>query len=149
MVEDQVYRLQEKDMRILGVLQENSRLGVKQISRKTGIPITTVFNRIKKLEQKGVIEGYKAVINRKKLGDEIEAFILINIVYTSSLERDDFSRSLMALPEVEECYVISGATNMMIKVSVKDIDALNEFIIQKLKKTGVENVTTYIILKKF
>jgi DNA-binding Lrp family transcriptional regulator len=147
MVKESIHKLRDKDIKILEVLEENSRLGVKQISRKTGIPITTVFNRIKKLEEKGIIEGYKAIINKKKLGEEIEAFILVSIAYTSKIHQEDFSKMLQSMPEVQECFVISGATNVLIKVSVKDIDTLNEFITHKLKKSGVENITTHIIIK--
>ena len=148
MTAEKVQKLQDKDMTIIEALHGNARLGVKQIARKTGIPITTVFNRIRNLEKKGVIKGYTTIIDKKMLGKEIEAFILINIAYTSKLHQDDFSGELMALPEVDECYIISGATNLLIKVSTRDIDTLNEFIIQNLKKRGVENITTSIIIKK-
>ena len=141
--------LNEKDLKIIQALKENARLGVKDIARKTGIPITTVFNRIRSLEKDGIIEGYSVIIDRKKLGKDIQAFILVNIAYTSKINPDDFSRELLQLPEVEDCYVISGATNILIKVSTKDIDDLNDFIITNLKKRGIENTTTYIIIRKF
>jgi len=146
MAAEKVHKLNDKDAKIIEALEENARLGIKQIARKTSIPVTTVFNRIKSLEEKGIIEGYKALINRKKLGKDIEAFILVNIAYNYSQE--DFAAELCKLPEVDECYVISGATNILIKVSAKDIDSLNEFIIEHLKKRGVENITTYIIISK-
>ncbi len=148
MGQEKIHKLLDKDMKILDVLQENARLGVKQIARKTDIPITTVFNRIKNLEKRGIIKGYVAVIDNKKLGKEIEAFIIINIAYTSILNLDTICRDLISLEEVDECYEISGATNILIKVSTQDIDSLNEFIIQNLKKRGVENISTYIIIKK-
>jgi DNA-binding Lrp family transcriptional regulator len=149
MAPEKIHRLQDKDEKIIEVLEENARLGVKQIARKTGIPITTVFNRIRNLEGKGIIKGYNAVIDKKKLGKEISAFIIVNIAYTSSIDMQEICYELMELPEVDECYEISGATNILIKVSTQDIDTLNEFIIQNLKKRGVENISTYIIIKKF
>ena len=149
MLPEETHRLQPKDVKILDALQENARLGVKQVARKTGIPITTVFNRIKSLESKGIIKGYSLEIDKKKLGKEIEAYILINIAYDSELHQDKFSLELKALPEVDECYVISGATNILVKVSTTDIDSLNDFIIHNLRKRGVENITTYIIIKEF
>jgi len=149
MAMDKVYRLHEKDLKIVEVLERNARLGVKQIARKTDIPITTVFNRIKNLEKKGIIKGYRATLDKKKLGKEIEAFIIVNISYNSTVHQDDFSKVLTKLPEVDECYVISGATNILLKVSMEDIDTLNDFIIRNLKKSGVENISTYIIIKKF
>jgi DNA-binding Lrp family transcriptional regulator len=144
-----VFKLQDKDLKILEALEKNARLGVKQIARTTDIPITTVFNRIKNLEKRGIIEGYRAVIDKKKLGKEIEAIIIINISYDSMLRQDDFAIELRKLPEVDECYVISGATNILIKLSTENIDTLNDFIINHLKKRGVENISTYIIIKKF
>lgn len=148
MANDKMVKLQDKDLKIIEALQSNARLGVKQIARKTGIPITTVFNRVKRLEGTGIIKGYEVLIDNKKLGLELEAFILINLAYTSKFHQDDFCMELKSLPEVNDCYVISGATNILIKVSIKDIDALNEFIIQNLRKRGVENITTYIIIKE-
>ena len=135
MLPEETHRLQPKDVKILDALQENARLGVKQVARKTGIPITTVFNRIKSLESKGIIKGYSLEIDKKKLGKEIEAYILINIAYDSELHQDKFSLELKALPEVDECYVISGATNILVKVSTTDIDSLNDFIIHNLRKS--------------
>jgi len=149
MAAGKAYRLQEKDLKIIEALEENARLGVKQIARKTDIPITTVFNRIRNLESRGIIQGYRAIIDKKKLGKEIEAFIIVNIPYNSVLHQDEFALELGRLPEVDECYVISGATNILIKVSIEDIDKLNDFIINNLKRRGVENISTYIIIKKF
>ena len=149
MNQEKIPKLQPKDIKIIEALQENARLGVKKVARKTGIPITTVFNRIRNMESRGIIKGYRLELDKKKLGKEIEAYILINIAYTSDLHQEEFSMELNSLPEVDECYVISGATNILVKVSTKDIDTLNEFIINNLRKKGVEHNTTYIIIKEF
>ena len=146
---ERTFKLQEKDEKILAALQKNARLGVKQIARSTDIPITTVFNRIRNLEGRGIIQGYRALVDRKKLGKEIEAFIIVSVSYNSLVPQEEFALELSRIPDVEECYVISGATNILIKVSSDNIDTLNEFIINSLKKKGVEGISTYIIIKKF
>ena len=146
---ERTFKLQEKDEKILSALQKNARLGVKQIARSTDIPITTVFNRIRNLESRGIIQGYQALVDRKKLGKEIEAFIIVSVSYNSLIPQEEFALELSRLPDVEECYVISGATNILIKVSSDNIDTLNEFIINSLKKKGVEGISTYIIIKKY
>jgi len=146
---ERTFKLQEKDEKILSALQKNARLGVKQIARSTDIPITTVFNRIRNLESRGIIQGYQALVDRKKLGKEIEAFIIVSVSYNSIIPQEEFALELSRLPDVEECYVISGATNILIKVSSENIDTLNEFIINSLKKKGVEGISTYIIIKKY
>ena len=75
--------LDNKDLKILEVLKVNSRLSTQKIAKKTLIPITTVHNRMKKLEKEGIIKGYTVILDYKKLGKPILSFILISVVYSS------------------------------------------------------------------
>jgi len=79
--------IDNKDLKILELLKLNARFTTKQISKKTLLPITTVHNRIKKLENLGVIKNYSVVIDHKKLGKSISAYILMNINYVYLKEK--------------------------------------------------------------
>ena len=75
--------LTKKDEIILSLLKENSKFSSREMSDKTGIPITTIHNRIKRLEEEGIIRQYTAVLDSKKLGKTIQAFIQITVTYTT------------------------------------------------------------------
>ena len=71
--------LSENDVKILSLLKKNAKLSSREISEKTSIPVTTVHNKIKKMEKEGVIKGYRAVLDKKKLGHHIHALIHITV----------------------------------------------------------------------
>lgn len=143
--------LSEKDMIILGILKRNCKLTTREISEKTGMPITTVHNRIKKMEKDGIIRGYTTVVDNKKLGKSMKAFIQITVTYSTSagerVSQEELAKKIYVLPEVEECYIMTGTTDILISVSVSDVDELNNFVINKLRNLeGVQNTLTAIVL---
>lgn len=146
--------IDEKDKQILEVLSRNARLSTKQIAKKTNIPITTVFNRIRNMEKSGVIKGYVTFLDKKKLGRGVSANILININFDTlskkMMNEEDMANKLLRIPGIESVDTMSGEADMIIKVSVQDIDELNEMLTKKLR--GFEeiiNVKTFIILRNF
>ncbi len=145
--------MDEKDEKILKLLKENSKLTTNQISKKTLMPITTVHNRIKKLEKEGIIEGYTVKLNNKKIGKLISAYILINVDYKLLQQlkttQNDLLKKLKANNAVEEAAMITGASDIILKVRVKDIDELNEFVTILLRNIkGIEKTQTAVILNE-
>ena len=121
----------DKDDTILEVLKENSSLSIGQISHKTGIPVATVHNRIKKLKKLGIIEKYTILINRSKLGRKMVAYILIqaapnsdHIVLLTNIIKHDL---------VEDGSAITGAFDLILKVRVADIEELDRFVLKYLR----------------
>ena len=146
--------IDEKDKQILEILQNNARLSTKQIAKKAGIPITTVFNRIKNLEKNGVIKRYTCIIDNKKLGRGVSAHLLININFDKlskkMMNEEDLANKLLRIPGIDGVDTMSGEADMIIKVSVEDIDKLNELLTKKLRGfEEIVNVKTFIILKCF
>ena len=144
----------EKDKPILEALRKNSRLSTKQIAKKTNIPITTVFNRIKNLEKKGVIKAYTCILDKKKLGRGVSAHIMIklnfDILSKKMMNEEDLSEKLLRISGIESVDTMSGEADMIMKVAVEDIDKLNELLTKKLRGfEEIVNVKTFIILKSF
>ena len=138
--------ISKKDIKILDVIKKNCKLSTREISEKTGIPITTIHNRIKKLENEGIIKSYKAVIDNKKIGKNVQAFIQLTTNYRS---QDYIAKKISAIPEVEECYILTGTTDVLIKVVATDVDQVNSLIIDGLKSIkGVQKTLTSIVLKE-
>jgi len=144
----------EKDKLIIEALRKNARLSTKQIAKKTNIPITTVFNRIKSLESKGIIKGYTCILDRKKLGRGVSAHILLNINFDKlskkMMNEEDLADKLLRIPGIESVDTLSGEGDMIARVSVEDIDGLNELLTKRFRGfEEIVNVKTFIILKSF
>tara|TARA_Y100000310_G_scaffold90046_1_gene87297 strand:- start:676 stop:1119 length:444 start_codon:yes stop_codon:yes gene_type:complete len=144
--------IDEKDLKVLDILKYNSKLSTKQISKKLRIPITTIHNRIKKLEKVGVIKGYTVVLDYKKLNKNIMAYILVTITYVlpdgRKVSQENVAKEIKSVG-AEDVMIVTGATDILIKVRAKDIDGLNNFIISKLRNVdGVDKTQTLIVLKE-
>ncbi len=145
--------LDEKDLMILDELKNNSKQRTSGISKKTGIPITTVHNRVKKLESEGIIKNYTVNIDYEKLGKKISAYILVNVIYKlsdgSKLSQRSVAEKIKSFPRVEEVNIMAGATDMLIKVRANDVKDLNYFVIEKLRELdGVDKTQTLIVLEE-
>ena len=110
------------DSRILELLQENSRITMSELGRVIGMTQPAVTERVRKLEDKGVIKKYRAVLEPEKLGKPIMAFILMQT--NSCTEFDNFAKES---PEVIDLHRISGQHNFLLKVQTKSMEALEEF----------------------
>ena len=144
----------DKDLKILELLKSNARLTTKQISKKTLLPITTVHNRIKKLENLGVIKNYSVVIDHRKIGKTISAYILMNINYIylkeKNLTQHQLAQQLSSHPFVDKISMVTGETDMILKVIVNDVSQLDEFVTKYLRNIdGVQRTKTMLILNDF
>jgi len=144
-------RLDEKDVKILKVLQENCKITTKQIAKEINSPITTVFAKIKRMEKLGIIKGYKAVLDARKLSMETTAFILASFSYgpqetKETLSQRELARQISKLPEVQEVHIITGDWDILMKVKDKDVDAIGRFVIDKLRMVkGIEKTLTCMV----
>ncbi|MFB0543344.1 MAG: Lrp/AsnC family transcriptional regulator [Candidatus Bathyarchaeia archaeon] len=143
--------LDEKDIEILRLLQEDCKRPVREISRKIGSPITTVYARMKRLEDSGIIKGYKAVLNPEELERRTTAFILASIRYRmpgieKTLSQRDIAREVARFPEVLEVHIITGDWDILIKVKERDVNAIGRFVVDKLRTvTGIERTLTCMV----
>ena len=141
----------ERDIEILRLLQEDAKVSAKEISRRIGSPITTVYSRIKKLEESGIIKGYKPVLDYAKLGRPTTALILASFTYRLSgveepLDQRQIAREVARFPEVQEVHIISGDWDILIKVKERDVAAVGRFVVDKLRKVrGIEKTLTCMV----
>lgn len=120
------------DMRILNLLQEDAHLTNKEIAAQLGLSTTPVFERIKRLEEDGIISQYVALVNRQKLDYALLAFCNVSLKEHSRNFLKQFENEVRSLKEVIECYHVAGMFDYLLKVVVKDMNAYQDFIVNKL-----------------
>jgi len=142
-------KLDEKDLAILTLLQKNCRMTAREIAQKIDSPITTVFAKIKRMEQQKIIKEYKAILNSKKLNFGTTAFILVSFSYRNGetpLSQRVIAEQIAKFPEVQEVHIISGDWDILIKVKEKDVDTIGKFVIDKLRTVkGIEKTLTCMV----
>lgn len=124
--------LDASDIRILQLLQENAQFTIKEISQKINLSMTPTHDRIKRLEQEGVIDKYVTILNKKMLGNPMMVYCNITLDKQQKNHFEEFEEAIKQFPEVIECSVISGSFDYLLKVIVKDMSAYNEFYQKKL-----------------
>ncbi len=144
-------KLDEKDLEILRLLQVNSKMSSKDISKKVGSPIPTIYAKIKRMENMGIIKEYKTVLDSKKLGKGTTAFIFVSFGYhpfgtEKSLDQREIAKKIAKFPEVQELHVITGDWDMLIKIKAKDVDDAGKFVVDKLRKIeGIEKTLSCMV----
>jgi len=137
------------DFKILDLLQEDGRVTIKKISELLDLSTTPVFERIKKLERKGYIKKYIALLNYRKLDLKQVVFIQLTLKEHSRSFIEKFANEVKMFPEVVECYRITGNFDFLIKVLVADIESYENFILTKLSLlSNLGNVQSHIALSE-
>ena len=124
--------LDDIDMQIMRILQENSRLTTKELATKVHLSPTPVYERMKRLEREGFIKKYIAVLDVDKLN---QGFIVYCNAKLKKLNREvvnGFIETIKAIPEVTECYNISGRFDYMLKIHAKDMNSYQDFVFNTL-----------------
>lgn len=133
------------DIMIINALEQNSRATASQISKEVNMSVPAVAERIRKLEESGIIEQFTIRLNRKMMGLRLMAVIFVNIDYNRNI--DSFRNGVAELSEVIECHHMAGEYDYLLKVLVEDTEALEDFISDKLKRLpGVAMSNTVISL---
>ncbi|WP_452224610.1 Lrp/AsnC family transcriptional regulator [Lacinutrix chionoecetis] len=120
------------DTKLIQLLQANSKQTNKELSNKLNLSVTAVYERIKKLENNGVIDKYVALIKKENVDKTFVAFCHIKLEKHARDYVVKFEKEVTKLTEVLECYHISGDYDYLLKVIVKDMQAFREFMVNKL-----------------
>jgi Lrp/AsnC family leucine-responsive transcriptional regulator len=143
--------LDSGDMKILQIIQENCRLTAREISDQTGLPVTTVFSKIKRIERLGLVKGYHAVLKAEELGANTTAFIFASFAYKSEervISQRRVAKEIANFAEVQEVHIVSGEWDILIKVKAKDVNAVGKFVVDKLRLVkGIEKTLTCLVFE--
>jgi Lrp/AsnC family transcriptional regulator, leucine-responsive regulatory protein len=128
------------DTAILNALQQQGRMSNQELADAIGLSPSPCLRRLRALEEAGFIDGYSARLNARKLGLTLTAFIQISMDKHTPERFAGFEKKLTKLPEVLECHLITGQqADYLLKVIVKDMDAYQHFLLNKL--TTIEGIT--------
>jgi len=137
--------MDDKDRAILDILQRDDRTGYAEIGAQVKLAASSVFERVKRMERDGVIRGYGARLDPRRLGHNVTAFVS---VATRAASADIVAR-VAYFPEVEECYSIAGADSLMLKVRTGTTQEL-EALLERIRATvGVERTRTTVALDTY
>ncbi len=125
-------QLDAVDLQILRALQENARLTTKELAARVNLSTTPVFERMKRLERSGFIKQYVAVLDAEKLGRGFTVFCSVKLKQMNRDVARDFISVIRDIPQVAECYNISGEYDYLLKIYAPDMKYYNEFIINVL-----------------
>ena len=130
-------KLDRIDIRILDLLQHDARLTNKQVAEELGMSTTPVFERIKKLEKKGIIQKYVALLDRRKIGKNLIAYGTVRLKEHTQESISEFVAHVKSFPEVVECIHTTGMGDYLLKMAVEDMDAYHKFVMDKLSAIKV------------
>lgn len=132
------YALDSKDLSILALLQQNARITVKEIADKIHLSTTPVHERIKRLEASGVIKQYATLVDHTKVKKGLMAICYVSLKEHSKTAGTKFIKAINAMPEIIECFNISGEFDFMLKVVTEDMNAYYDFHVNRL--SNIENM---------
>jgi Lrp/AsnC family transcriptional regulator, leucine-responsive regulatory protein len=139
--------LDERDLDILGALQEDARATYADVASKVGLSSSAVHDRVRKLEQSGVIRAYRAVVDPEAVGLHVTA--LIAAIPLDPQQPDDLPERVAEFDEVQDCYSVAGEANYVLKVRTRTTAALEDLIRRLREKGGVATRTTIVLSTPF
>lgn len=139
--------LDQKDLAILKLLQANARVTVKEISDKVNLSTTPVYERIKWMEEAGVIKQYATLVDPAKLNRRLMVIVYVSLKQHNKIAGSKFVKAINEMNQVLECYSISGEFDFMLKILVEDMDAYYNFHVNRLSEMeNIGNVQSVFVM---
>ena len=140
--------MDEYDRKIISALSVEGRISMTALGARVGLSKTPVTARVKRLEEDGVITGYRATLSASKLGVEHIAFLEVKLSDTREKALHAFNQAVRAIPEVEACHMIAGGFDYLIKVRTSDVFAYRQVLGEQLSRLpNVASTSTYISMQ--
>jgi Lrp/AsnC family transcriptional regulator, leucine-responsive regulatory protein len=136
--------LDQIDLKILHILQLNGRARLADIADEVELSAPAVMERVKKLESSGIIKGYLALVDAKKLGKDITAFIGVSINHQRDV--DKFAKHILRYPDVLECHHVTGDESFILKVKSENTASLEKLLGELRSVEGVTRTVTNVVL---
>ena len=142
-------KLDRIDCNILFELQKDGRLSNVELSKRVGLSPTPCLERVKRLESEKYITGYRATLNPEKLNAALLVFVEITLTKTSPDVFDDFSKAVQDLDVIQECHLVSGDFDFLLKTRVSDMAAYRELLGETLLTLpAVSESRTYVVMEE-
>ncbi|MBV4367479.1 Lrp/AsnC family transcriptional regulator [Erwinia sp. BNK-24-b] len=137
------------EIKILKLLQDDARITNQVLAEKSGMSASPCWRKVRKLEEDDVIQGYRAVLNRKKIGLGVMVFVRVVIDSHSEAEARKFEEEVTALEEVVSCYSIGGDADFLLQVVAQDLDAYADFAMSVVRRLpGIKEMQSMFVLKE-
>ncbi|NKB76478.1 MAG: winged helix-turn-helix transcriptional regulator [Gammaproteobacteria bacterium] len=137
------------DKKILQALQKNARLTNVELADLVGLSPSPCLARVKTLTQTGIIKRHVTLLDPEKINLSLSVFIQVSLERQSEILLEKFEKTVIAFPEVLECYLMTGDSDYLLRIAVRDVNELREFIINHLTRIeGVSNIRSSLALKQ-
>ncbi len=141
--------LDEVDIHILQLLQQEGRLSNARLAERLKLSETPVWRRLRRLEEDGYITGYQALIDRKKLGIGLVAFVRVTFANHSGEQPHQFEEAIQAIPEILSCHNVTGESDYLLQVVARDIESYGDFVSTVLRKLpGVAEIHSSLSMRE-
>ena len=140
-------RLDKIDLKILKILQENSKITNLDLSKRIGLSPAPTLERVKKLEGNEVIQSYHAQVNPQSIGLNVKTFVLVSLAWQKENALNNFLDKIREIEEITECYIITGEADFLIKIVCKDIPTYEQLLFKTLSQIEeIERLKTLMTL---
>ena len=137
------------DAKILAALQQDGRTTNQTLADSIGMSASPCWRRVRQLEEHKVIQGYRAVLDRRKIGLGVLVFVRVTIDRHSEVEARKFEQEVMALEDVVACYSIGGDADFLLQVVSRDLDTFADFAMSVIRRlTGIKEMQSMFVLKE-
>jgi len=141
--------LDHTDKKILSLLQSNARISNAELADRVNLSPTPCLRRMRKLEDRGLIRNYSAILNEKKLGFPVSAYVFVNLEKNTKENGQTFEQAVRLLPEVVECCVVAGRHDYVLKVVARSLEDYDRFMKESLAEVKpVADLESMIILNQ-
>lgn len=141
------HQLDDTDLKILEILQENSKLGNKEIAEKIGLTVTPTFERVKRLERLRIIQSYTALVDKKAIGKGLKVLCQVSLKAHNLDLLLGFEDEVVHLNEVSACFHIAGNYDYLLTIEVGDMDEYQQFLKEKLASIpNIANVQSSFVM---
>jgi Lrp/AsnC family transcriptional regulator len=143
----QTQELDSVDIKILTLLQQNASVSTAELAERVGVSQSPCWRRIQRLRDEGYIKATVAILDRQKVGFQLQIFAQVKMLRLTEEERAAFFRQINSVPEIVECYTVFGEMDVMMKIIAPDVLWYQEFIFSVLMKLpGVQDVRSIVTL---
>lgn len=138
--------LDEVDVQILSLLQADGRMTNAELAKRVGLSPPSVLQRVRQIENSGIIKGYVALLEPERLGLKLTALTEVTLSLHQEQPIERFRKSIQDIPEIVECYHVSGDFDFLLKILVKDIRAYEQLLREKiLRIKGIQHIKSSFV----